>query len=53
MLFPKDHPYYADVIGSHADIEAARIDDIRDFHQQFYTPNNASIAIAGDFDAES
>jgi zinc protease len=49
LLFPKDHPYYADVIGSHADIEAARIADIRDFHQQFYTPNNASIAIAGDF----
>jgi len=49
-LFPKDHPYYADVIGSHADVEAARIADIRDFHQQFYTPNNASIAIAGDFD---
>jgi zinc protease len=51
MLYPKDHPYYGDVIGSHADIEAARIADIRDFHQQFYTPNNASIAIAGDFDA--
>ena len=49
-LFPKDHPYYADLIGSHADVEAARIADIRDFHQQFYTPNNASIAIAGDFD---
>ncbi len=50
QLFPKDHPYYGDVIGSHADIEAARIADVRDFHQQFYTPNNASIAIAGDFD---
>jgi zinc protease len=50
MLFPKGHPYYASVIGSHADIEAARIADIRDFHQQFYTPNNASIAVAGDFD---
>jgi zinc protease len=49
MLFPQQHPYYASVIGSHADIEAARINDIRDFHQQFYTPNNASIAIAGDF----
>jgi zinc protease len=49
LLFPKEHPYYADVIGSHADIEAARINDVRDFHQQFYTPNNASIAIAGDF----
>jgi zinc protease len=50
LLFPRDHPYYAVVIGSHADIEAARIADVRDFHQQFYTPNNASIAIAGDFD---
>jgi zinc protease len=50
LLYPKDHPYYADVIGSHADVEAARIADVRDFHQQFYTPNNASIAIAGDFD---
>jgi zinc protease len=51
LLYPKGHPYYGDVIGSHADIEAARIADIRDFHQQFYTPNNASIAVAGDFDA--
>ncbi len=50
LLFPKEHPYFASVIGSHTDIEAARITDIRDFHQQFYTPNNASIAIAGDFD---
>ncbi len=51
QLFPKGHPYYGDVIGSHADIESTRIADVRDFHQQFYTPNNASIAIAGDFDA--
>src|SRR5665213_1676296 len=49
QLFPKGHPYYGDVIGSHADVEAARIADIRDFHQHFYTPNNASIAIVGDF----
>ena len=51
LLYPKGHPYYGDVIGSHADVESARIADVRDFHQQFYTPNNASIAIAGDFDA--
>ncbi len=50
LLFPKGHPYYGDVIGSHADIESARIADVRDFHQQYYTPNNASIAVAGDFD---
>jgi len=52
MLFPHEHPYYASVIGSHADVEAARINDVREFHQQFYTPNNASIAIAGDFNPE-
>ncbi|HEY6446037.1 MAG TPA: pitrilysin family protein [Acidobacteriaceae bacterium] len=49
MLFPQDHPYYGDVIGSHADIESSRLADVRDFHQEYYTPNNASIAIAGDF----
>jgi zinc protease len=50
LLFPQDHPYYADVIGSHADIEAARLNDVRDFFKQFYTPNNATMAVAGDFD---
>lgn len=48
-LFPKGHPYYASVIGSHADIEAARLADIREFFKQYYTPNNASLAIVGDF----
>jgi zinc protease len=50
QLFPKDHPYHADVIGSHQDIEAARIDDVRAFFRQYYTPNNASLTITGDFD---
>ena len=50
LLFPKDHPYYASVIGSHRDIEAARLNDVRDFFRRFYTPNNATIAIAGDFE---
>ena len=49
-LFPRDHPYFASVIGSHADIEAARLKDIRDFFHNYYTPNNANLAIAGDFD---
>ena len=50
LLFPKDHPYYASVIGSHRDIEAARLNDVRDFFHHFYTPNNATMVIAGDFD---
>ena len=52
-LFPAGHPYYGNVIGSHTDIESARVADVRDFHQQYYTPNNASIAIAGDFDPKA
>ncbi|HEY1895309.1 MAG TPA: pitrilysin family protein [Terracidiphilus sp.] len=50
QLFPKAHPYYADVIGSHADVEAARLNDVREFFTQYYAPNNATIAIAGDYD---
>ena len=49
QLFPKGHPYYADVIGSHADIEAARLGDVQDFFKQYYSPSNASLAIVGDF----
>ncbi|MGA2249284.1 M16 family metallopeptidase [Terracidiphilus sp.] len=50
LLYPSTHPYYADVMGSHADVEAARLADIREFFAQYYTPNNATIAIAGDYD---
>jgi zinc protease len=50
MLYPQSHPYYASVIGSHADIQAARLDDAREFFKRYYAPNNASITIVGDFD---
>jgi zinc protease len=50
QLFPRTHPYYADVIGSHADVESARLTDVRDFFKQYYAPNNATLAVAGDFD---
>jgi zinc protease len=50
QLFLKTHPYYADVMGSHADVEAARLADLRDFFTQFYAPNNATMVIAGDYD---
>jgi zinc protease len=49
-LFPRNHPYYAAVIGSHADIQNARLGDVRDFFRRYYGPNNASIVIAGDMD---
>jgi zinc protease len=49
-LFPKSHPYYASVIGSHEDIQAAKLEDVRNFFKQYYAPNNASLAIVGDID---
>jgi zinc protease len=53
QLVPDGHPYYASVIGSHADIQAARLEDVRDFFTRYYTPNNATLAIAGDIDIDS
>ncbi|HLG58566.1 MAG TPA: pitrilysin family protein [Vicinamibacterales bacterium] len=49
-LFPGAHPYYGNVIGSHEDIQAAKLDDVKRFFRQYYAPNNASLAIVGDFE---
>ena len=49
-IFPKGHPYYGYVIGSHEDIQAAQLDDVQRFFRQYYAPNNATMAIVGDFD---
>lgn len=51
-LYPKGHPYYGDVIGSHEDIQAAKLEDVRNFFKLYYAPNNASLAIVGDFQPE-
>ena len=50
IMFPGDHPYHNEVIGSHADLEAATVNDVKDFFATFYVPNNASLVVAGDFD---
>src|SRR5437764_7465652 len=52
QLFPKGHPYYGDVIGSHQDIQSAKLEDVRNFFKLYYAPNNASLAIVGDFEHE-
>ena len=49
-LYPQGHPYHANVIGSHADIQAAKLEDVKRFFKQYYTPNNSSLAIVGDID---
>ncbi len=49
-LFALGHPYHTDVIGSHEDLTAASQDDVKDFFRTYYTPNNMSLVVAGDFD---
>ena len=49
-LYPKTHPYSWPVIGSMADLSAASLTDVQNFFKTYYAPNNATIAIAGDFD---
>ncbi len=49
-LHPSGHPYDHAPIGSHEDLEAATLDDVKEFFRTHYTPNNLSLVIAGDFD---
>jgi zinc protease len=44
------HPYKHPTIGSMADLEAAGIQDVRDFHNAYYVPENAVVTVVGDFD---
>jgi len=48
-LYPKGHPYQHPVIGSHADLTAASVEDVKAFFRGFYVPSNASLVVAGDF----
>jgi zinc protease len=45
------HPYKHPVIGSMKDLDAASVDDVRDFWQTYYVPNNATAVLVGDFDS--
>ena len=51
-LYPEDHPYNWQVIGSLEDLQNATLQDVKDFYKKWYVPNNATLVIAGDFDAE-
>src|SRR5439155_7776886 len=51
-LFPPNHPYHWEVIGSQEHLDAASLEDVKAFFRRFYAPNNASLAVAGDIDIE-
>lgn len=49
-IFPVGHPYRHSTIGSMADLNAASLDDVKQWFRDFYGPNNAVLSLAGDID---
>ena len=52
QLYPEDHPYNWQVIGSLEDLQNAKLSDVKEFFRRWYVPNNVTLTIAGDFDKE-
>jgi predicted Zn-dependent peptidase len=50
LTYPAPHPFNHSLIGSFEDLNAASLDDIAQFFATYYTPDNAVLTIAGDFD---
>lgn len=51
IMYPVGHPYHEAVYGTHADLEAATVLDVKDFFATYYVPRNCALVVAGDFDA--
>lgn len=51
-LYPEGHPYNWQVIGEMEDLFNATVEDVKEFHSNFYGPNNATLVVAGDIDME-
>ncbi|WP_181767632.1 M16 family metallopeptidase [Streptomyces albidus (ex Kaewkla and Franco 2022)] len=52
MSYPDGHPYHHTPIGSMADLDAASLEDAREFFRTYYAPNNAVLSVVGDIDPE-
>ena len=52
-LYPAGHPYSWTVIGDLEDLQAATLEDVKGFYNEFYTPSNVTLVIAGDIDIEA
>jgi predicted Zn-dependent peptidase len=50
LVFPPSHPFQHSLIGSMEDLTAASLDDVAQFFSTYYTPDNAVLSIAGDFE---
>lgn len=49
-LYPESHPYNWQVIGELEDIRNATVEDVKEFYKKYYSPNNATLVVSGDFD---
>ncbi len=49
LLYPENHPYNWQVIGSIKDLNNATLADVREFHEKWYRTNNSTLVVAGDF----
>ncbi len=52
-LFPSDHPYSWETIGSMEDLNAASLEDVKEWFETWYGPNNAILVVAGDITPEA
>jgi predicted Zn-dependent peptidase len=50
LTYPASHPFHHSLIGSFEDLNAASLDDIAHFFATYYTPDNAVLSVAGDFE---
>jgi predicted Zn-dependent peptidase len=50
IAFPEGHPFHHSLIGSMEHLTDASLDDVADFFRTYYTPDNAVLTVAGDFD---
>jgi zinc protease len=51
-IYPESHPYNWQVIGELVDLQSATIEDVKEFYDKYYGPNNATLVIAGDFETK-
>lgn len=51
-LYPEGHPYSWTVIGSLADLQSSTLEDVKEFYNTWYVPNNSTLVIAGDIDIQ-
>lgn len=53
LVFPKTHPYAHTTIGIMSDLDSAKLDDVRAFHDEYYRPDDATLVLVGDFNSDA